>query len=190
MKSRVFDPLRLDVEAFAREAVVLDGRWPVAELPRLLGSLAAIPPGAEVVWQAAGRRRSRAGAEPETWLELRAQARLTLQCQRCLAPLQADVQFDRRFRFVRDEAAAEALDAEIDDDVLATTRSFDLRALVEDELLLALPLVPRHERCPQPLPAAVDSAGDEPAEAPRRNPFGALAGWRPGGPAGSDEPEQ
>lgn len=181
MKSRVFDPLRLDVEAFALESATLDGHWPVASLRRLAGTLMEVADGAAVAWHAIGRRRARVGAEGETWLELRAEARLTLQCQRCLAPLQADVRFDRRFRFVRDEAAAEALDAEIDDDVLATTRTLDLRALVEDELLLALPLVPRHDRCPQPLPATSAGAAEALAEAPRRNPFGALAGWRPDG---------
>ncbi len=50
------------------------------------------------------------------------------------------------------EEAAAALDAESDDDVLALESSLDLHALVEDELLLALPLVPRHDECPEPLP--------------------------------------
>ena len=45
--------------------------------------------------------------------------------------------------FVRGEDAAAELDAESDFDVLTLTRSLDLRELVEDELLLALPLVPR-----------------------------------------------
>jgi uncharacterized protein len=36
--------------------------------------------------------------------------------------------------------------------VLALEPALDLKELVEDELLLALPLVPRHEVCPEPLP--------------------------------------
>jgi uncharacterized protein len=45
---------------------------------------------------------------------------------------------------------------------------------VEDELLLALPIVPMHERCPMPLPMAADEA---PAteETDRPHPFAALA---------------
>ncbi len=49
-------------------------------------------------------------------------------------------------------------------------RSFDLVELIEDELLLALPLVPRHEMCTQPLESAADPvAFDE-----RVNPFDVL----------------
>src|SRR5262249_20365248 len=85
---------------------------------------------------------------------------------------------DRRIRFVADPEQAEALDAELEDDVLELQRHMDLRELVEDELLLALPLVPRHEgACPQPLPmnsgaSGVDD-GSSPAEVP--HPFAALA---------------
>ena len=42
-----------------------------------------------------------------------------------------------------DEAAAAELDADSDDDVLAVSRVFDLLALLEDELIMAQPLVPR-----------------------------------------------
>jgi uncharacterized protein len=57
--------------------------------------------------------------------------------------------------------------------VLALPRTLDLRELVEDELLLALPLVPRHDTCPVPLNLTVDPVEtDAPAE--RKNPFAAL----------------
>ena len=45
------------------------------------------------------------------------------------------------------------------------------RELIEDELLLAMPIVPRHEVCPEPLVATVDELPDDPAP----NPFAALA---------------
>jgi uncharacterized protein len=57
--------------------------------------------------------------------------------------------------------------------VMASTRSLDLHQLAEDELLLALPLVPRHEACPQPLPPpAVHPPADSDAAT---HPFAALA---------------
>jgi len=55
--------------------------------------------------------------------------------------------------------------------------------LVEDELLLALPLVPMHARCPVPLvPTSDASTSPDAAAEPARNPFAALAGYkrRPG----------
>ena len=75
--------------------------------------------------------------------------------------VQLDVQ--PSLRFVHGEAQAEALDEDSDEDVLALTPSLDLLPLIEDELILALPLVPRHEVCPQPLP--MSAGADELASA-------------------------
>ena len=156
--------------AFAKEAGELSGEWPLSTLPRLAES--AVPGGQGVVpWRARGERRVAHGGEAQVWLHLHASTRLSLQCQRCLQPVDEDVLVEREFLFVHGEDAAAQLDAESDDDVLALTRALDLRELVEDELLLALPLVPRHDVCPHPLPVALDDAVIE--EAP--HPFAALA---------------
>ena len=72
------------------------------------------------------------------------------------------------------EAAAQALDDEVEDDVLVISRDFDALALVEDELILSLPLVPLHELCPETLPMSVADPAFE-AAAERPNPFGVLA---------------
>jgi uncharacterized protein len=62
------------------------------------------------------------------------------------------LELDRRFLFVARRGQAARLDEEIDDEVLVFARELDLHALLEDELLLDLPLVPRHDAAPQPLP--------------------------------------
>ena len=175
MKSLRHDPLRLDVAAFAADAGVLSGVWPGASLPRLADL--QVPPQdvgqADVQWQAQGERQARPGSEAELWLALSAQAPVWLTCQRCLLPMPVDLALDRRLRFVAGEAQAEALDADSDDDVLALSRSLDLRELVEDELLLGLPLVPRHTACPTPLPVPIrledeaDALSDGPADGDR-----------------------
>ena len=180
------DPLRLDVAAFAADAASLAGDWPGPTLARL-AELQAPPqdlawPG--VVWAAQGERRAVPAGEAELWLSLQVDTAVWLTCQRCLQPYRLALALDRRLRFVRGEAQAEALDAESEDDVLALSRSLDLRELIEDELLLALPLVPRHEVCPQPLPVPITVESDEPPEeAPERpNPFAALQGLKIGKP--------
>jgi len=170
--SREFDATRLDVETFAAEGAVLQGQWPLRDLPRLRDSVAAdMPPepADAVRWKARGERM--ANVRPELWLHLEADASIALQCQRCLAPVEVSVVVDRRFGFVAGEDAAAALDATSDDDIIALTRTLDLRVLVEDELLLALPLVPMHAVCPTPL--AVHDADHSVDEA--ANPFAALA---------------
>ncbi|MEK8024816.1 MAG: hypothetical protein RLY78_246 [Pseudomonadota bacterium] len=193
MKPRQHDPLRLDMAALAADGAHLEGVWPGAELSRLSDSQTCPEDGAlaAVAWSAAGERMAVTGGDAEIWLDLRASTTAWLPCQRCLQPMAWPLHVDRRLRFVRTEAEAEALDAEIEDDVLSLARALDLRELVEDELLLDLPLVPRHEGvCPRPLPvndtlalpegldaeSALEAANDAVAEKP--NPFAVLAQLR------------
>jgi len=181
MKPRPFDPLHLDVEAFANEAGQLQGDWPLSTLERLADAAHpdAKPGDADVAqWRASGESRPMRGGPPQTWLHVDAETRLSLVCQRCLGPLVEHIQAQRDFLFAPDESTAAELDADSEDDVLAMTRSLDLRALVEDELLLALPLVPRHEVCPEALPVP----DDDEVEPERPNPFAALAALKRGGP--------
>lgn len=183
MKSRPLDPARLDIAAFIAEGTELRGDWPAAELSRLDASQS--PPQdtmpSALSWRAQGERVAVAGAEPEQWLHLSAHGDVWLTCQRCLQPFQQSLAVDAKVRFVRDEAQAEALDAELEEDVLALPRWLDLRTLIEDELLLALPLVPRHERCPEPLPTgSSDRAEDEDQANERPNPFAVLQALKTG----------
>jgi len=174
MRGRAFDPLRLDVAAFARDGAQLQGRWPLATLPRLSGSVEPGEPDTLVSWSAQGLLIATPGAGATVGLHLCGTATLSLQCQRCLQPVPLPLAVDTRFRFVSSEEAAARLDAELDDDVLVLSRDLDLRSLLEDELLLALPLVPRHESCPQPLlPETAKVPGES---APK--PFAALAALR------------
>lgn len=179
MKSREFDPLRLDIAAFAKEEATIEGTWPLASLERLAesvvpGSVADAPP---VSWRLVGESRAAKGGTHEVWLHLTAQGQVELECQRCLKPVTEPLEAERSFLFVHGEEAAAALDAESEDDVLAISRALDARELIEDELLLALPIVPRHEVCPEPL-AVPDE--DLPAEE-TPHPFAALAALKKGG---------
>lgn len=171
-------PERLDIDAFAREAGELRGQWSAELLPRWLesqwldGAVAAeLPP---VLWAMRGSCRERVGASPETWLEIEASTGFRLECQRCLHAVAQPLALTRRFRFVRDEAQAEAEDPDCEEDLLVLSRAFDARELVEDELLLALPLVPMHEDC-EPPPVGVDEFDGAAAEETPPHPFAALA---------------
>ena len=178
MKSRVSDPRHLDVEAFAKDAHQLEGRWGLGELPRLQHSVLAGSQ-AEIDWSAQGERREGRGGSVETWLHLQARTSVELECQRCLSSMSTPLAVDRSLLFVPGEDAAAALDAESEQDVLALSRDLDLQALIEDELLLTLPIVPRHERCPEPLPVPAADEDDAADQAP--HPFAALAALKRGG---------
>jgi uncharacterized protein len=169
------DLRRLDVSAFALSQASATGSLPLAAFERLRESAA---PEAPVVasdlltWTARGEARQRPG-ETQLWIHLEGRACIALSCQRCLQPVRTDVVMSRSFRFVESEAAAAALDAESEEDILAIEPDFDLLNLLEDEMLLALPLVPRHEVCPQPLPQPLN-----PELESKQNPFAALAQLR------------
>jgi uncharacterized protein len=174
MSSREFDPLRLDVALFAKEAGELAGNWPLRELERVAASTAPGVPLTDadtVRWSARGESVASRGHESQVWLAVDAATRVALECQRCLKPVDVPLQIARRFLFVHGEDAAAALDTDSEDDVLAITRALDVRELIEDELLLAMPIVPRHDVCPEPLVVADDDIELE--EAP--NPFAALS---------------
>jgi uncharacterized protein len=194
MTSPALDPLRLNVAHFAADAQDASGDWAVAELPRLADSECPLDAGSplkggvsadsprlpnraerdplrRVRWHAVGSLR-KVGGEDQVWLRLQAGADVVLQCQRCLLPMTLPVEVDRHFRFVADEDTAAVLDDEIEDEVLVLARSLNLRDLVEDEMLLALPLVPRHDVCPESVPMQF---GDVEVVEEKANPFASLA---------------
>lgn len=181
MKSRAFVPEKLDVAALAHDAASLAGEWPSASLQRLADSAAPEAPATgwpALRWSLHGEIRQPKGGKPQTWLHLTASGEAALTCQRCLKPVREGIAIDRWIRFVDTEAEAAALDIDSDDDVLALPRHLDARELIEDELLLALPLVPRHEACPEPLTHADDEVEEAVEERP--NPFAKLAALKRG----------
>lgn len=186
MKPRSFVPQKLDVGAFIDSGEVLEGDVPVADLSRLAAGLfaqadlTALP---AVQWRAQGRLVKQRVGQPQRWLDVEVKGVFPWECQRCLHAVDLPIEVSRSIRFVDDEAAAANLDADSDDDVLAISRQFDLLELLEDELIMAQPLVPRHERCPTDVerhmrsfdpdePDAGDSSNSENA---KPNPFAALA---------------
>lgn len=171
--SKEFSAQRLDVKAFAEEGASVSGQAPVSAFARLMAETEGRGGDHAVTWSADGELRNPRHVHPEIWLHLEAGARLSLTCQRCLSPVDVDLSLERTFRFVADETIAEAEDDTSDEDLLALSHSFDLPALVEDEILMDLPLVPRHDVCPEPLPAPVDDLPDE-VESSKPNPFAVL----------------
>lgn len=162
----------LNLPAVALQGLRLAGQTEVGELGRLLEELEASP-APPIAWQAQLQWRQAAGASAQLWLHLQAQAQLPLGCQRCLAPVSETVEIDRWFRFVESEEVALAEDDDCEEDLLVMQPQFDLLNLLEDELLLDLPLVPMHEACPDRSPVL-----DQPEGGKKPNPFAVLAGLK------------
>jgi len=169
-----FQARALDVPAFAEAGAELSGTSALGEFERLLAETEGRGAGLPLAWSVHGELRNPRHVQPDVWLHLKAHGVLPLTCQRCLGPMDMPVAFDRSFRFVADEATAEAEDDASEEDLLVTSRAFDLPALIEDEFLMEMPLVPLHEACPQPVKLSVQDPGFE-VESPQENPFAVLA---------------
>jgi uncharacterized protein len=176
-----WNPERLDVRAFAQAGADLQADDPLTRFERLAAEAHADdgePVLGSVTWQAKGEMRAGAsGGAPAVWLHLHADASIPLTCQRCLGPVDTPLKVDRWFRFVSDEATAAAEDDDCEEDLLALEPRPRLHEVLEDELLMELPLVPLHDTCPVPviMQASDPFVGLEDAAPERKNPFAELA---------------
>lgn len=176
-----WNPERLDVRAFAQAGADLHADDPLTRFERLVAEAHAEdgqPALGSVTWQARGEIRAGAsGGAQAAWLHLQADASIPLTCQRCLGPVDTPLKVDRWFRFVNDEATAAAEDDDCEEDLLALEPRPRLHDVLEDELLMELPLVPLHDTCPVPvvMQASDPMVGLEDNEPQRKNPFAELA---------------
>lgn len=172
---QAYDPRHLSIETFAKTAAQLEGQMPLADLDRLSEVAQGQGPASVVTYTARGLVRHDAAGGETIWLQVSAHTTFPMTCQRCLTLSDTPVGFERDFRFVATEAQAEAEDDSAEEDVLVLSRDFDLLGLVEDELLMALPLVPMHAQCPQAVRLQAVDADFDDSPPPQAHPFAALA---------------
>jgi len=175
-----WNPQRLDVRAFAQAGASFEATEALQQFGRLYEDVASDGADAlaNVIWKAHGEMRPAAsGGAPAVWLHLEATTVVPLTCQRCLGPVHTALSVDRWFRFVADEATAAAEDDESEEDLLAMEPRPNVHDVLEDELLMELPVVPMHETCPDrvTLQSGDLSVDRVEADEPRRNPFADLA---------------
>jgi len=166
----------VDIFDAARVERLIAGHLAIEAMPRLKDLLASPSEGIAFRWQG---RVDEAG-RPAGELSLR--ARLVLHCDRCGELVDLVLDETCRFWFVSSEAELERLPVEDtnDEPMMGSTR-FDLRTLVEDQAILALPISPRHTACAGHPSAAFLATGDgDRVPSERQRPFSVLAGFKPG----------
>ncbi|MBS0367232.1 MAG: DUF177 domain-containing protein [Proteobacteria bacterium] len=153
----------LEVDRLADGGADIDFAVPLAEL---FGSQA---PQAGVAGSVQGRVHfTRQGGVAVADLSLSGHAELT--CQRCLQPLQLPLDSQGRVALVETSGAAERVPPELET-VLAPGGRTSIGDLIREEVLLALPIVPLHERSDcAAQPAAADEDRHE-----THQPFARLA---------------
>ena len=165
---------------FAEEGGEIDASEHLRSFKRLVAETQEAQDARNVRWRARGELLNPQHLDPQVWLHLDAETVMPLVCQRCLQPVDVPLEVRRSFRFVADEAMAAAQDDEAEEDLLALSRSFDLLELVEDELLMELPVAPRHDVCPEPVKMSAADAEFDAASAEKENPFAILGRLKPG----------
>ncbi|MFZ4479018.1 MAG: YceD family protein [Rhodoferax sp.] len=172
----------LDVKAFAQSSGALAGENSLSEYGRLAHETQGLGAENPLTWSARGELRTEAPGAEQIWLHLNVAVQVPLICQRCMTPVEIAVSVDRAFRFVGNEKAAEEEDPDSEEDVLVLNADFSLAELVEDEVLLDLPLIPKHDVCPIALKLATADPDFDTAAEQKRQPFAVLAQLKKGKP--------
>lgn len=156
--------VKIDAFEFARDGRMLDGTIPLAEFDRLLDVLEALE--GEVQVRVEGQRDS----DHKSWLHLLCTGSLVLKCQRCLDCMVVRVSIDNRLQLlVGDAELADWPDDELEYDefdAIPASQPWLVKDLIQDELILQLPVSPMHSAC------ALPNSGTSGHKA---SPFAALA---------------
>jgi len=155
----------IDAFELCRAKGRLVGEFKLTELPRLAQESVG---GVGIVrWSLQGDVDKRGHSK----LMLSVSGSVQLSCQRCLAPLEFEVQSDSKLALAQDEASADEMDDLLSDEsieVVVGSKAFNIQELIEDEALLAIPSSPKHDSCSsQALP------GDD-FEVGKASPFAVL----------------
>jgi uncharacterized protein len=142
--SEAWSQLR-DIDRLAEGQVDIDFAIPLAEFPRL--PLQKAGAGETVSGRAQFRREGGFAVA-----ELEVTGRVQLVCQRCLTPMFQPVDGNARIALVASETEADRVPPEFEP-VRAVEGRIRLRDLVEEEVLLSLPIVPLHENPQDCVPA-------------------------------------
>jgi uncharacterized protein len=148
----------------------------ISDLPRVVDEASTVVTGDGFHWEVETYFENSPGSEPHQILELDLKGRLHLVCQRCLQDCAVD--FDEKRRFVLVNSETEADDYPLEDEEqepLVASQQFDLLGTIEDEVLLSIPLIPKHPEdfCEPHASVFGDEDVGEPLDE-RENPFNIL----------------
>lgn len=171
MGSESSSPQYIDTAELTRSGREVSGQTPVAHFERLTEDLPEQGEAQVVSWSILGERTGAEHGAGQFFLHLHVQGEVTLQCQRCMLPLPWPFDFRSRLQVVRSEAELEdtvyieGLDDDAPERIVGSPR-LDVLELIEDEIILGLPYVPKHDVCP--------SAPETESGQSRPSPFAAL----------------
>jgi uncharacterized protein len=164
-------PVEVDPFHQARQGSRLCGRLELRQMPRLVAMLAS--PAGEVEVDLTFERDERGTAI----ITGRATAQVNVTCQRCLGPMPLTQETQIRLGVVRSETEARLLPSDLDP-LIVPDGVLRLREMIEDEIILGMPLVPRHDDTACQLHGEWESVDEEVANAREAGPFSVLKDFK------------
>lgn len=148
-------PEYIDPQRYAEQGLSLTGILKIADMARLSANLA----NNEAI--VAVKLQFGVDEQKITYLNGHIDTKLALRCQRCMEPLVYEIMSDFSLGVVTTLDEANSL-PELYEPAMATEGNLALRELIEDEIILNLPIIPKHEPedCKVKLPL-IDSGCDE-----------------------------
>ena len=148
----------------------------IPDLPRLANEASTVAAGDGFEWEIETYFEDSPGSEPHQIMNLGLKGRIHLVCQRCLQDCAIDLAEKRRFVLVTtDEEADEYPIEDEEQEPLVVNQHFNLLETIEDEVLLSLPLIPKHpDGFCEPHSSTFGVESDEDALNERDNPFNIL----------------
>ena len=161
-------PEQIKPVKFAKRGTAFNGRWPLDRFKRL--TVDTVSTSGEVIVQA-----EFCFEEGFPVFRGSASASVQLECQRCLEPVAVPLDVNFNLAFVASEERAAEVPESLET-VLLEEEEISIVEVVEDEFILALPIVAFHKECEafdyrNPDEKAQDAAQDETAS---ENPFSVL----------------
>jgi len=161
------DPYQVDPQRLSEKPLVLEGTVKPGELERLEDALAN--------GEGELHYRITAGLDPQRRKVVSCIIKgfVFLTCQASLEAFRYEICVDDRLVLVDEESQLPPVDEESDtEDYLVADEPLDIRDLVEDAVLLALPMIPRKPGLDEA------KAGGAHDEAAKRSPFAVLEGLK------------
>lgn len=148
----------------------------IQDFPRVAEEAASISPGDGFHWTVQTHFEDSPGSEPRQIMNLGLKGRLHLVCQCCLQDCAVELDEERRFILVLTDAQADDYPIEDEEqEPLVVSQHFNLLETIEDEVLLSLPLIPKHpEGFCEPFVSTLGDDDDEKGSNKRENPFNVL----------------
>lgn len=163
--SEKFIPENVEPYRLAEQNLQIDGLVKIVDMHRLNASRKL--ESAQPDEMAAVEMLFGVDEQGQTYVKGRLSASISLQCQRCMEPFSYEIMSDFALGIVRNLDEAQVLPKPYEP-ALVNDGQLALRDLIEDELILNLPIIPRHDpdTCEVQLPVADTSWGKERGESP------------------------